>query len=613
MKSIRIITKVKKAAAISTIVAFAACTSEQPTQTRIEVLQQEVPSYLNEYSNQYQQLYKASAEAAWALNTKIVEGDTVTSKLATEADEAFAAFTGNSNNIETVRTYLTKKDSLTSLQVKQLETILYAAGANPEVAKDIVKKKIQADTEQTEKLFGFDFKIDGKSVTPNQIDKILKESTNLKEREKAWNASKEVGKTLKDGLANLQTLRNQSVQALGYSDYFNYQVSEYGMTTDEMLEVCRNMNKEVWPLYRELHTWMRYTLAEKYKQPVPDLLPAHWITNRWGQEWSDVVEVEGLNLDDVLKEKSAEWIIKEGEKFYVSLGFPNLPASFYEKSSLYPLPDSVSYKKNNHASAWHLDLDTDVRSLMSIEPNTNWWETTLHELGHIYYYMTYSNPDVPLILRGGANRGFHEAMGSQMGLASLQKPFLTGLNLLPADSKTDETQIMLKEALNYIVLIPWGAGVMTEFEHELYSNNLPKDQYNAKWWELKKKYQGIVPPTERGEEYCDAASKTHINNDPAQYYDYAISNVLLFQLHIYIANNILKQDPHATNYYGNKEVGDFIKKVMYPGASVDWRTHLKNSIGEEMSAKPMVNYFAPLMAYLQEVNKGRKYTLPETL
>ncbi len=30
-----------------------------------------------------------------------------------------------------------------------------------------------------------------------------------------------------------------------------------------------------------------------------------------------------------------------------------------------------------------------------------------------------------------------------------------------------------------------------------------------------------------------------------------------------------------------------------------------------MSAKPMVDYFAPLMDYLKKQNEGRNYTLPE--
>ena len=71
----------------------------------------------------------------------------------------------------------------------------------------------------------------------------------------------------------------------------------------------------------------------------------------------------------------------------------------------------------------------------------------------------------------------------------------------------------------------------------------------------------------------------------------------------------MKQDPHATNYYGKKEVGDFLREIMYPGASADWRQMLKEKTGEELSARAMVAYFQPLMDYLKEQNKGRKHTI----
>ena len=120
-----------------------------------------------------------------------------------------------------------------------------------------------------------------------------------------------------------------------------------------------------------------------------------------------------------------------------------------------------------------------------------------------------------------------------------------------------------------------------------------------------------MPPTERGEEYCDAASKTHINDDPAGYYDYALSFILLFQVHDHIAKNILHQDVHSTNYFGNKEVGTFIKDIMTPGGSGDWRKMLKEKTGDDLSARAMLDYFAPLMDWLKKQNEGRKYTLPE--
>jgi len=575
-------------------------------------VQKEVQTFLDNYNQEYQKLAFIWNEGEWALNTKIVEGDTITSKNAQGAQAKYAKFTGSKVNIEKATVYLKSKNELTELQIRQLNRILYLTASNPETAGKIVKEKIEADIKQTELLYGFDFMVDEKSVSANEIDVKLKTEKNVKERLKVWEASKEVGIGLKDGLANLRRLRNKSVQALGYNDFFAYQVSDYGMTVDEMREVCQDMISDIWPIYRELHTWARYTLAEKYGEELPEMLPAHWLPNRWGQDWKELVDVEGVNFSEVLKVKTAEWIIKKGGDFYVSLGFNRLPQSFWDKSSLYPPPPDAGYKKNNHASAWHMDLSEDVRSLMSVDvKNPDWWSTSLHELGHIYYFMSYSNPDVPVLLREGGNRGFHESFGYLIGLASLQQPFLEQMKLIPMNVKIDKIQALFKEALEYIVFIPWSAGVMTEFEYELYSKNLPIDEFNKQWWELKRKFQGIIPPSERDERYCDASSKTHINNDAAQYYDYAISYVLLFQFHDYISRKFLNQDPHATNYYGNKEVGKFLYDVMAPGASVDWRELMKRSLGSDMSAKPMVNYFSELMEYLKKVNKGRTYTLRE--
>ncbi|MEY8848405.1 M2 family metallopeptidase [Psychroserpens sp. XS_ASV72] len=578
-----------------------------------KVSKEDVQAFLDDYTNDFVKLYYDSALAEWDANTKIIPGDTTNAYKVQQANEALAKFTGSSEVIDKTRKFLEYKAELDTVQVRQLNTILYAAANNPEIVSDLVKERITAENAQNEKLFGFDFKVNETSVTTGDIDKVLRESNKEDERLKYWEASKAVGVGLKDGLANLRELRNETVSALGYDDYFSYQVSDYGMTRQEMLDEMNKMVKEVWPLYRELHTWARYELAKKYNAEVPEYLPAHWLPNRWGQDWSALVNVEGLDIDGVLADKDPEWIVKEGENFYKSIGFDALPKSFYEKSSMYPLPADAPYKKNNHASAWHMDLKNDLRCLMSVEPTAEYYETIHHELGHIYYYQAYTNPNVPPLLRGGANRGYHEAIGSLLGFAAMQKPFLAGKGLVDADAEINETQNLLKEALNNIVFLPFSAGVMTEFENALYAENLPKDQFNKKWWELAKKYQGMVPPTDRGEEYCDAASKTHINNDAAQYYDYAVSYILLFQFHDHISKNILNQDPHATNYFGSKDVGTFLRGVLESGANNDWRELLKESVGTGMSAKPMLEYFEPLMPYLKEQNKGRTYTLPETL
>ncbi len=598
-----------------TVVMASACSQIAQTAVSVTtsvVTQANAQSYLNSYAAEFQRLSYASSLAEWESNTRIVAGDSSNAVRTKAANEASARFVGSVANIERIRGFLAQKDRLTPLQVRQLEAMLYAAANQPATVPDIVRRRIAAETEQTEKLYGYTFMVSGKAVTPNQIDSTLRNSTNMADRRAYWESSKAVGPTLKLGIMNLRNLRNQTVQALGYPDFFTYQVSDYGMTTAEMLQMTDNLLREIRPLYRELHTWARYELAQRYGVPVPEYLPAHWLSNRWGQNWSDLVKSSGgSSPDDAFKGRTAEWVVRSSEDFYKSLGFPALPASFYEKSSLFPLPADAPYKKNTHASAWHLDLESDLRSLMSVQPDAYWWETSHHELGHIYYYVAYSRPEIPLVLRGGANRAYHEAIGSMIGLASMQRPFLVGRGLLAANAQADERAQLLREALNYIVFMPWSAGTMTRFEHELYANNLPADQWNARWWELARRYQGIVPPAPRDEQFADALTKTHINDDPAQYYDYALSFALLFQMHNHIAKNILHQDPRNTNYYGNTGVGDFLRTLMAPGASRPWRDVLRETTGQELNANAMMEYFAPLHSWLQEQNRGRTHTLPD--
>ena len=597
---------------VAMAVTVASCSGEPPADTEKAAGDAAAQAFLDSYTARFLDLRTAAVEASWRSNTRIVEGDDTAAKAERAATEALAAFTGSTEAIGKARAFLAHPDKLTPIQEKSLESILYRAADSPQTVPDLVRERIKLEVELNEKLFGFDFRIDGKPVSTNDIDRVLRTENDPARRLAAWSASKEVGKVLKDGLAHVRDLRNQTVQALGYDDYFSYQVSEYGMKRDQMMALTRRINRELYPLYRELHTWARYELARRYGvAEVPDLIPAHWLPNRWGQDWSALVNVEGIDLNAALSKLTPEQLVKQAESFYVSLGFGKLPQTFWDRSSLYPAPADGGYKKNNHASAWHIDLQNDVRSLMSVETNTEWYETTHHELGHIYYYRTYTNPDVPPLLRRGANRAFHEAIGSMMGLASMQKPFLEDIGFAPRGGEVDATQALLNEALNYVVFIPFSTGLMTEFENSLYADNLPEDRFNARWWGLKARYQGIAPPSPRGEDYADAASKTHIINDAAQYYDYALSYLILFQLHDTIAREILHQDPHATDYYGKPAVGDFLRRIMRTGSSRDWRQVMREATGKDLSAAPMLNYFAPLMAYLKKVNAGRTYTLPE--
>src|SRR2546428_2063642 len=329
----------------------------------------------------FQALYRVNSEAQWLAVTDVTpEHDAA----AEATGKAYAAFNGNPAIITEARELLMHKNELNELTVRQLNQLLLNAAEVPMTNPELVTKRVEAETKQASILNSFEFKLNGQKITANDIDNKLEKSTDLSERRAVWEASKESGPALKPNLAVLRDLRNGVAKEMKYPDYFALQVSNYGMTTDEMLKMLEDWMNTLRPLYLQLHTWAIYKLAEKYHQPVPKKIPAHWINNRWAQEWPNLVEA--ANIDKYFEGRQAEWIIKTAEQFYTGLGFSALPESFWKKSDLYPLPPDSKRKKNTHASCWHIDLENDIRSLQTIEPNARWFFTAHHELGHGYYF-----------------------------------------------------------------------------------------------------------------------------------------------------------------------------------------------------------------------------------
>lgn len=565
--------------------------------------------FLSVYNELLQGMYAVTAEAHWKAGTDVTDlhvGERI------GAEKNLAVLTGSAWAIETVKELLQVPGRLDPLTRRQLHKVLLAAAEYPGTIPATVARRVAKEAEVGAALDSFEFCLERsqagdclETVTPNQIDQVLVTSRSEPQRRKFWDVAKQTGPVLKQGIADLRDLRNQVAREMGYDSFFALQVADYDMTVEEMMTLMEGLVDDLRPLYEQLHAWARSELARRFGQAEEQLIPAHWIGNRWAQAWPGLIA--GVSLDSLLVGKDPEWVVRQAESFYTSMGMPPLPQSFYDKSDLYPLPPGSNRKKNTHASAWHMDLGNDVRSLMSVESNWRWFETTHHELGHIYYYLAYTAAEVPLTLRGGANRAFHEAVGDLIGIAARQPAYLKEIGLLAEDAEVDQLAWLLDEALDQaVVFIPFAAGTMSFFERDLYEGGLEVSEFNRRWWQHAGRFQGIAPPAPRGEEFCDACTKTHITDDPAQYYDYALAFAIKYQLHDHIAKQILRQDPRNCSYYGSKEVGEFLWNLLSLGATRDWREVLREATGRDLSTEPMLEYFEPLVAYLEEQNSGRR-------
>jgi peptidyl-dipeptidase A len=589
------------------------------------VFRAEVRAYLARYETTYHGLVTDAEEARWAFRTRIVPGDDRTAKRARSALEALATFTGSVENIALARAYWRRRQELTPALQKELEAILYRAGGNPQTVSDLVHQRIAAETEEIARLDEFEPSLDGRALPSREIERCLRTETDLPRRQAAWEASKAIGPTLRDGLVRLRGLRNDTVRALGHKSLLDYRAQEYGWRAAELAQKMDEIERDLRPLLIELHTWVRYELARRYDEPVPDLIPAHWLPSLFGERWDTFFQPPGFDLNATFSSKTPRWMVEEAERTWLGLGFEKLPASFWENSSLLApdapgvpgspgAPDASGReggRKSRRASAWHIDLDSDVRLLTDVEPSImalDAYEELHADLGQLFYALAAANPRVPYVLRTGANRAFPLALGATVGFAARQPAFLKSAGTWTG-APPDAMQLSLAQALEYVPLVAWSAGTLFRFEEELYRGDLPPDRWNQHFWSQSRLHQGIAPPFPRDERWCDACAVERVIDEPAASFDDAIAIVMLFQLHDHIARKILDVDPHDADYHGRRDVGDFLKSIMKTGATRDWRPLLLEKTGYDLSARAMADYFKPLRKWLAEQNKGRKSTL----
>src|SRR5438270_8802144 len=197
-------------------------------------IQERADRFLKMANAGYQALYRVNSEAQWLAVTDV----TPQHDAAAEATgKAYAAFSGNPALITEARELLTHEKELNELSVRELRQLLLNAAEGPMTNPDLVNKRVAAETKQASILNSFEFKLNGQTITANDIDNKLEKSSDLNERKAVWEASKESGPALKPNLITLRDLRNGVAREMKYPDYFSLEVASYGMTTDEMLKM----------------------------------------------------------------------------------------------------------------------------------------------------------------------------------------------------------------------------------------------------------------------------------------------------------------------------------------------------------------------------------------
>ena len=446
----------------------------------------------------------------------------------------------------------------------------------------------------------------------NDLEKVMAESRDYDELLDAWQGWRTIAPPMKAKYQRTVELGNAGARELGFDDLGALWRSKYDMPPDDFgLELDRLWG-QVKPLYEGLHAHVRARLAERYgtdKVPADGFIPAHLLGNMWAQEWANIYPLvapgtgsRDYDLTELLRRKRVDELelVRIGERFFSSLGFEPLPETFWERSLFIKPRDREVVC---HASAWDVDNDQDLRIKMCIKVDAEDFVTVHHELGHNYYQRAYR--EQPFLFRDSANDGFHEALGDAVAL-SVTPGYLVEIGLLDREPDTSaDVALLLRTALDKVAFLPFGL-VIDQWRWKVFSGEVSPERYNAAWWDLREKYQGVKAPVARSESDFDPGAKYHV---PAYtpYTRYFIARILQFQFHRALCREAGYEGPlYRCSVYGSEEAGARLERMMAMGMSQPWPDALEALTGQrEVDASAMVEYFGPLLAWLENQNEGR--------
>ena len=458
--------------------------------------------------------------------------------------------------------------------------------------------------------------LNGEPINGSDIEAAMGTNRNPDELAEMWESwHTNVGAPMKDDYARMVEIANEGARELGFADVGAMWRSGYDMPADDFAKLTDKLWAQVKPLYDQLHCYTREKLNEKYGdevQPATGPIRADLLGNMWAQEWGNIYDIVapagagdiGYDTTELLKAKGYDPLkmVNTGEGFFSSLGFEALPKTFYERS-LFTKP--ADREVVCHASAWDIDAKDDIRIKMCIKVNGDDFTTIHHELGHNYYQRAYK--DQSFLFQDGANDGFHEAIGDSVAL-SITPEYLVQIGLLnksevPGADK--DLGLLLRQAMDKVAFLPFGL-LVDKWRWGVFSGDIKPADYTPAWNELRLQYQGITPPVDRPDDAFDPGAKYHIpGNTP--YSRYFLARILQFQFYKAACDAAGWKGPlHRCSFYGNKEVGAKLNAMLEMGASKPWPDALEAFTGtREMDGSAMISYFAPLMDWLKEENKGK--------
>ncbi|XP_028043031.1 angiotensin-converting enzyme-like [Bombyx mandarina] len=445
-----------------------------------------------------------------------------------------------------------------------------------------------------------------------EISRILAHSRIESELLYVWkNFREQTGPKLRNRYMRYVQLVNQAAVNAGFRDAGEQMRAAY---EDQSFRASvEEVYNQVVPLYKQLFTYVRRRLFQRYGDAAlrPDgPIPAHLLGNMWAQNWKSIMDLvmpfpQSPNVDvtsEMLRKGFTPLrMFQMAEEFYTSMGLKPVPPEFW-RGSMLARPQQLSVQCT--ASAWDFCNRIDYRIKQCTEVTMQDLVSTHHEMAHIQYYLQYA--DQPQLFRDGANPAFHEAVANAATLSVYNLVHLQRVGLYQNKSNDPyevSINFLMTMALEKVAYLPF-AFMVDQWRWWVFEEGV--ENMNKRWWQMKLRYQGVIPPVPRTEGDFDPGSKYHIISDQ-EYIKYFLATILEFQVfeqlcHAAGQGGLL----HECDVYRSRDAGRLLSDIMQPGSSKsasDIIRTMTRGKTNRISPEALVRYFRPLELWLRVQNR----------
>ena len=430
--------------------------------------------------------------------------------------------------------------------------VIFLSAAKAQQDEATIQELTELEASIRAAYYNFRAEIDGQRLTDNQLDNMLRTSTDTGEVQAAYLASKQIGAEVADDVRQLARARNRAAQEQGFRDHFHKSLTLDEIDETWLMATFDKLDQLTREPFGQLKGSMDDHLARRFGLATADLRPWHY-----GDRFFQIApSLSDFDLDQVYQGKDP---VKLSLATYDGLGLEVRP--ILERSDLYARDG-----KNQHAFCLDLDREGDVRTLNNLEPNLRWIKTLLHELGHAVYDELIDR-SLPWVLRDPPHTLSTEAVAILMGERTFDEKWLREVMGVSSDEARQVAEFaQQRQRAEKLIFTRWVL-VMTNFERTMYAD--PDADLDNLWWDLVERYQQLTRPD--GRSAPDWAAKYHIPLAPVYYHNYELGSILAAQI-----EESLNQ--RAGGLTGNKAAGEWLRRqVFLPGARFDWRSHAEHA------------------------------------